>query len=63
MTSALQCLLEMVCQTVLPLCNASVELMLLHGRHYFLHHHYMLGLKVLLRKVQMKSTVLMQLCL
>ena len=29
MTSALQTLLEMVCQTVLLLCNASVELMLL----------------------------------
>ena len=28
--------------------------------HYFLHHHYTLGLKVLLSNVQMKSIVLMQ---
>ncbi len=63
MTSVLQCLLEMVSQTVLPWSNASVELMLLYGKHQLLHHHCMLGLKILLSNVKKKSTVLVKLCL
>ncbi len=39
-------------------CGAMLELMLLLGKHHLLHHHYMLGLKILLSNVHMKSTVL-----